>query len=538
MARIGDFASATVPIGPATPGAEVFDRFQSEPDTLVIAVIDSDQRPVGLIERNVFTLKMAAEFGRALYAKRPAEAFMDAAPRILDADADAETLFQSMDEGNLGGLLNGFVVTSEGRYVGVGAGVHVLQAGNAIHRRRADAMGVLASDLVRAEAEARASSRAKSEFLAVMSHEIRTPLNGVLGVAALMERELTQEGMRPYVQTILDSGQSLLRLLTDALDMSRAEAGLMTFETAPIDLDSVATDLKALWSPRAEEKDLILTVTRDTIGRDWVAGDEVRLKQLFNNLIGNALKFTEAGEVAVHISSRETDGQIALTATVDDSGPGIPDDLAGTIFDPFNTGRAGREGAGAGLGLAICRQIVERMNGTIAVERSPQGGARFRFALTLPGASPEMRAAAAQMADPTAHETLYVLIVDDNATNRFVAAKVLELFGCNAEGVEGGREAIDRLQTGAFDLILMDIKMPGMDGVQATRLIRGLPGPMAKVPILALTANADPVDEVKYLAAGMDGVAQKPIQPDALLNAIRLVMDRAAAQTTAVTEVA
>jgi signal transduction histidine kinase/AmiR/NasT family two-component response regulator len=538
MARIGDFASATAPIGPDTPGAEVFERFQAEPDTLVIAVIDSDQRPVGLIERNVFTLKMAAEFGRALYAKRPAEAFMDAAPRVLDADADAETLFQSMDEGNPGGLLNGFVVTSEGRYVGVGAGVHVLQAGNAIHRRRADAMSGLASDLVRAEAEARASSRAKSEFLAVMSHEIRTPLNGVLGIAALMERELTQEGMRPYVQTILDSGQSLLRLLTDALDMSRAEAGLMTFETAPIDLDSVATDLKALWSPRAEEKDLILTVTRDTIGRDWVAGDEVRLKQLFNNLIGNALKFTEAGEVAVHISSRETDGQIALTATVDDSGPGIPEDLVGSIFEPFNTGHAGREGAGAGLGLAICRQIVERMNGNIAVERSPQGGARFRFALTLPGASPEMQAAAAQMASPTLAATLHVLIVDDNATNRFVAAKVLELFGCNTEAVEGGREAVDHVQTGAFDLILMDIKMPGMDGVQATRLIRGLSGPVARIPILALTANADPVDEVKYLAAGMDGVAQKPIQPDALLNAIHLVMDRASAQTTAVTEAA
>ena len=538
MARIGDFASATAPIGPDTPGAEVFERFQAEPDTLVIAVIDSDQRPVGLIERNVFTLKMAAEFGRALYAKRPAEAFMDAAPRVLDADADAETLFQSMDEGNLGGLLNGFVVTSEGRYVGVGAGVHVLQAGNAIHRRRADAMSGLASDLVRAEAEARASSRAKSEFLAVMSHEIRTPLNGVLGVAALMERELTQEGMRPYVQTILDSGQSLLRLLTDALDMSRAEAGLMTFETAPIDLDSVATDLKALWSPRAEEKDLILTVTRDTIGRDWVAGDEVRLKQLFNNLIGNALKFTEAGEVAVHISSRETDGQIALTATVDDSGPGIPEDLVGSIFEPFNTGHAGREGAGAGLGLAICRQIVERMNGSIAVERSPQGGARFRFALTLPGASPEMQAAAVQMASPTLAATLHVLIVDDNATNRFVAAKVLELFGCNTEAVEGGREAVDHVQTGAFDLILMDIKMPGMDGVQATRLIRGLSGPVARIPILALTANADPVDEVAYLAAGMDGVAQKPIQPDALLNAIHLVMDRASAQTTAVTEAA
>lgn len=538
MARIGDFASAAQPIGPDTPGAEVFDRFQHEPDTLIIAVVDSDQRPVGLIERNAFTLKMAAEFGRALYAKRPAATFMDAAPRILDADADAETLFQSMDDANLGGLLNGFVVTSAGLYFGVGAGVHVLQAGNAIHRRRAEAMGALARDLARAEAEARASSRAKSEFLAVMSHEIRTPLNGVLGVAALMERELTQEAMRPYARTILDSGQSLLRLLTDALDMSRAEAGLMTFETVPVQLAAVAADLKALWSPRAQEKNLTLTVTHDTAGHDWVAGDEMRLKQLFNNLIGNALKFTQAGEVAVHIASVEIDGAIAITATIDDSGPGVPNDAAGTIFDPFNTGHAGREGAGAGLGLAICRQIVELMSGSIAVERSPQGGARFRFSLSLPGATREMRAAAMQMAEPTDHATLHVLVVDDNATNRFVAAKVLELFGCSSEAVEDGQAAVERVQTGAFDLILMDIKMPVMDGVQATRAIRALRGPVAEIPILALTANADPRDESEYLAAGMNGVAQKPIQPDALLHAIRLVMGGGAVQHAPVTKAA
>ncbi|TAJ63438.1 ATP-binding protein [Brevundimonas sp.] len=531
MARIGDFASAAAPIGPDTPGAEVFDRFQSEPDTLILAVVDGDGRPVGLIERNVFILKMAAEFGRALYAKRPAAAFMDASPRILDADADAETLFQSVDDASLGGLLNGFVVTSGGLYVGVGAGVHVLQAGSAIHRRRADAMSALARDLARAEAEARASSRAKSEFLAVMSHEIRTPLNGVLGVAALMERELTQEDMRPYARTILDSGQSLLRLLTDALDMSRAEAGLMTFETAPVQLSAVAADLRALWSPRAQEKNLDLRVTCDTDGHDWVAADEMRLKQLFNNLIGNALKFTRAGEVSVHIASAEVDGAIAITATVDDSGPGVPSDAAGTIFDPFNTGHAGREGAGAGLGLAICRQIVELMQGGIGVDRSPQGGARFRFTLSLPGATREMRAAALEMAEPTAHATLHVLVVDDNATNRFVAAKVLELFGCSSEAVEDGREAVARVQTGRFDLVLMDIKMPVMDGVQATRLIRATPGPAADIPILALTANADPRDEAEYLAAGMNGVAQKPIQPDALLNAIRLVMGAADQRT-------
>ena len=524
MAKIGDLASAVAPIGPDTLGAEVFDRFQSEADTLVIAVVDAEGRPVGQIERNAFTLKTAAEFGRALYARRPASTFMDASPHMLDADADAEVLFQSMDAANMGVLLNGFVVTSDGRYVGVGAGVHVLQAGSAIHKRRAETMSDLARELARAEQKALASSRAKSEFLAVMSHEIRTPLNGVLGVAALMERELTQQAMKPYVRTILDSGQSLLRLLTDALDMSRAEAGLMPFETAPVHLERVASDLLALWSPRAQEKGLTLTVTYDIAAHDWIVCDEMRLKQLFNNLIGNALKFTLAGGVSVHIASEWRNGVVRVTGTVDDSGPGVPEDAEATIFDPFNTGRTSREGAGAGLGLAICRQIVDRMDGAIGVERSPLGGARFGFTLQLPCAGPELRAAVVQMAEPTRHDTLHVLVVDDNATNRFVAGKMLELFGCTYAEVENGRDAVEAVQAQAFHLVLMDVKMPVMDGVDATRAIRALPGPVATIPILALTANADPRDEVEYLAAGMDGVAQKPVQPDALLHAIRRVL--------------
>jgi signal transduction histidine kinase/CheY-like chemotaxis protein len=529
MARIGDFASAAAPISPDTPGAFVLDRFNSEPDTLTIAVVDGDGRPVGLVERNAFTLRMAAEFGRALYARRPASSFMDPAPRILNADADAETLFESVDAASLGALLNGFVVTSDGRYAGVGAGVHLLQAGSAIHRRRADAMGALARDLARAEQEARSSSRAKSEFLAVMSHEIRTPLNGVLGVAALMERELTQEDLRPHVRTILDSGQSLLRLLTDALDMSRAESGLMTFEPAPVRLEGLGHDLLALWSPRAEEKALALSVTCSVGDAPCVVADEMRLKQLLNNLIGNAIKFTPSGRVAVLIESRPDGDRAQVSVTVEDSGPGIDEDARAAVFEPFNTGRAGRAGAGAGLGLAICRQIVERMDSRIAVDRSPDGGARFRFALSLPLAEAES-AGIARMAPPTPHETLHVLIVDDNPTNRFVAGKVLELFGCTSESVENGLAALERVQSAAFDLVLMDIKMPVMDGVEATRAIRALTGPAARTPILALTANADPRDEADYLAAGMDGVAQKPIQPDVLLDAIRRVLGGAVAE--------
>jgi signal transduction histidine kinase/ActR/RegA family two-component response regulator len=533
MARIGDFVDAVEPVSPETFGAVVFDRFQQEPNTLAIAVVDPEGRPLGLIERNAFCLKMAAEFGRALYARRPVSSLMDADFPLAQADASAETFFRTLDAAELNMLLRGFVVVRDGRYVGVGAGVQILQATSVLYRQKAEDMSALARSLAVAEAEARASSRAKSEFLAVMSHEIRTPLNGVLGVAGLLDRKLEQAELRPYVQTILDSGQTLLRLLTDALDMSRASAGVMNIDPAPLQIDQLGADIEALWRPRAEEKGLVLTVACDTAGHDWVLGDALRIKQLLNNLIGNALKFTEAGEVVVSIAARWEDGAVRLDAIVDDSGPGVPEDAAVDIFEPFNTGQAGRQGAGAGLGLAICRQIVDRMAGEIRLDRSPQGGARFHFTLALPCCGPELRQAAVTIAEPTPHETLHVLIADDNPTNRFVAARLLEMFGCTHELVNDGAEALAAATRRPFDLILMDIKMPVMDGVAATRAIRALPGSAAGTPILALTANIDARDEAEYLAAGMNGVAQKPIQPAALLNAIRLALGAAPAAAAA-----
>jgi CheY-like chemotaxis protein len=164
------------------------------------------------------------------------------------------------------------------------------------------------------------------------------------------------------------------------------------------------------------------------------------------------------------------------------------------------------------------------MGGAVAVERSPHGGARFQFTLSLPACGPELREAATAIVAPTPHETLHVLVADDNPTNRFVAGRLLEIFGCTHEMVQDGAEALKAASTRPFDLILMDIKMPVMDGVAATRAIRALPGPAGRIPILALTANVDARDEAEYVAAGMNGVAQKPIQPDALLNAIRLAL--------------
>jgi two-component system, sensor histidine kinase len=524
MPLIGDFVDLIAPVAPTTPCAEVFDRFQTEPNTLALAVVADDGRPVGIIERNAFTLRMAAEFGRALYAKKPAESLMDRNAPIADAATSAETFFEVYGEAQLGALLSGFIVVADGRYLGVGTALQVVQAGAALHRQRAEEMGALARDLAFAEAEAVASSRAKSEFLAVMSHEIRTPLNGVLGVAALMEKKLEQEELRPYVRTVIDSGQSLLRLLTDALDMSRASAGMLTLEEEPLNLSSVAFDIDALWRARAEEKALSLTVRTDFESSPWVQADGMRVKQLLNNLVGNALKFTQSGGVVVTLASQMTRDGLRIELTVDDSGPGVPETAAATIFEPFNIGKAGREGAGAGLGLAICRQIAERMDGTIGLGVSPLGGARFHVVLPLSACPADETGAATPMAELTPHDTLHVLVVDDNPTNRFVAAKLLEMFDCTAEMAENGQEALEAVQARPFDLVLMDIKMPVMDGLAATRAIRALPGPVARLPILALTANADERDELDYIAAGMNGVAQKPIQPDVLLNAMRLVL--------------
>jgi len=522
MARIGDYAVAAVPVGPDTPGSAVYDRFKDEPHTLVIAVVDDAGRPVGLVERNAFLSTMAAAFGRELYGRRPISALMNTAPMIAGAEQGAETFFDTLESSDPGVLLSGFITVSRGRYSGVGTVLQVLQAGSALYRRRAEEMGELARGLAIAEAAAQASSRAKSEFLAVMSHEIRTPLNGVLGVAGLMERKLTQEELRPHVETILSSGQSLLRLLTDALDMSRAQAGMLTLEPAPMSLGTLANDLDALWRARAEEKGLELRVLCDSAVCDWVSADVQRLKQLLNNLIGNAIKFTQAGEVVVGLTSERSEGVVRLIGVIDDSGPGIAEAKAATVFEPFNTGDANREGAGAGMGLAICRQIVERMDGAISVGASPQGGARFRFVVAA--ASAAAPAPAADAVDPTPHETLHVLVADDNATNRFLAGKLLELFGCSFEMVENGQQAVDLAAKRPFDLVLMDIKMPVMDGVEATRAIRALAGAAGAVPILALTANADERDAIAYRAAGMNGVVQKPIQPDVLLNAIRLAL--------------
>jgi len=477
---------------------------------------------------------MAAEYGRALYAQRPIAMLMNTEPLIAEGDTPvADFCGEALDE-RPSALMQGFVVVQNGRYVGVGCLLSLLQATSAANRAHAEEMTRLADRLTHAKLEAQAALSAKSQFLAVITHEIRTPLNGVLAIADILARKLTQTELKPYVRTIVESGETLLRLLTDAIDISRAEAGQLDLSDSGFHAPRVLDDLDGLWRAKADEKGLTLAFSYRGDPGQWVLGDVIRLRQVLNNLIGNALKFTDRGLVEVTLSA-ERDGQhVRLVGEVRDSGMGVPEDRLASIFQPFSQTEAGRAHGGAGLGLSICREIVTRMGGTIGARNNPGAGSTFRLEVTLfdvpapaAGVEPEVFAMAA-VANP-----LHILIADDNATNRLVASTLCEMFGCTCECVEDGAAAVEAALSGRFDLILMDIRMPGMDGVEATRAIRRSAGPAGSAPIIALTANADPWDAAQYLAEGMDAVVEKPIKPERLAEAIEAALSAPARRLVA-----
>jgi signal transduction histidine kinase/CheY-like chemotaxis protein len=507
-----------------TLGSEIFARFEREPDTLVIPVVQN-YRPVGLIERNAFLLKIAGPFGHALYARRPVTQVMDHEPAVVEAGIEIDAFSSIILKGGTGALMRGFIVTREGRYWGVGTAVSLLQAANDAQRRQNIELAEQARVLSDTRTQALSAARAKSQFLAIMSHELRTPMNGVLAVAELLRRQPLNDASHSHVQTIMDSSETLLRILQDALDLSRAEAGELELSPQPTPLRALMDDVQALWEPRASQDNVALMVGYEGDTELAVMIDGVRLKQVFNNLISNALKFARNGVVEARLKAWAEGDRIRMEARVRDDGPGVDAQRVDAIFEPFVHG-SGPDGAG--LGLSICRQVIQRMDGRIWAENNPGRGATFAFDIEGERVAIEAEAASnvSALSDLDLQSNPHVLIVDDNATNRVVAQALCEMFGCTSETAEDGLEALDAVKSRAFDLILMDIKMPRMDGVQATKAIRALKGPGGQTPIIALTANADPDDAKTYLSIGMAAVVEKPIKPERLRMAMNAALNQ------------
>jgi len=364
-----------------------------------------------------------------------------------------------------------------------------------------------------------AASRAKSAFLAMMSHELRTPMNGVLGMAHALETTPLDPRQQDYVRTVIRSGDGLMVILNDILDLSKIEAGRMELESAPFDLQDVVAKTLDLWSHAAAEKNLVLLCELHADAPRWVLGDVLRVRQILLNLMSNALKFTDVGEVRI-VLARGAGGE-GVVLSVCDTGSGISEAVQQTLFQSFaqaDVSIARRHG-GTGLGLAICRQLARLMGGDIVLQSQPGHGARFQVRLPLPDAEAPETVAIAQTSDE-GRADLRILVVDDNAANRSVARALLESIGVEIAAACDGAEALSMLKTGAFDAVLMDVHMPVMDGVEAVARIRGGEAGASDLPVIALTADAMAGERERLLAKGFDDYLSKPIQPAALMAAL------------------
>lgn len=365
---------------------------------------------------------------------------------------------------------------------------------------------------------AESASRAKSDFLAVVSHEIRTPLNGVIGMSALLMERQRDARSRHYALTIHESAEILLSLINDVLDFSKIEAGRLELEVEAFDLERCIDSVVQLLAPRLEGLPVKLEwhIAPDVPGK--LSGDSGRLRQVLLNLLSNALKFTTAGEVVLSVAPGAT-GQLRFT--VSDTGCGIPQAHQMTLFEPFRQGDAStaRRYGGTGLGLAICKRLVNAMGGTIGFVSRQDQGSRFWFEVPLPCAEASDVRETLRAPFPALGETPFrgrVLVAEDNAVNRRVALALLERFGLEIDVAENGRLAVSRALTGDYDLIFMDMQMPELDGIEATREIRAAGGHLAEVPIVAMTAGVLDGARERAMVAGMNDYLTKPVLPGQL----------------------
>ncbi|PAV25426.1 histidine kinase [Tamilnaduibacter salinus] len=386
----------------------------------------------------------------------------------------------------------------------------------------------------RAEAlarEAESASRAKSEFLANMSHEIRTPMNAVMGYSELLEGSVTDTRQRGYIESIKAGSRSLLTLINDILDLSRIEAGKMKLEFGPLDLQRLLEDVRRIFDMRARAKGLNLTVSVEEGMPAAMVLDETRVRQVLFNLVGNAIKFTASGEVGVTArteqpaNGNESDG-CRLVIDVRDTGIGIPDDQQNRIFDAFEQqeGQSNRQYGGTGLGLAISRKLARMMGGELSVESTPGEGACFR--LTLHDVETSSAGPDSQLDDAPVlrFSDAQVLVVDDNRINRQLVRDMLEPAGLVVLEASDGGEALSRVRSDRPDLVLMDIRMPVMDGFTCRAAMRQDPE-LADIPVVALTASVMPGDAGRIRESGFDGFLQKPVSRQVLLDELARFLD-------------
>jgi signal transduction histidine kinase/ActR/RegA family two-component response regulator len=375
----------------------------------------------------------------------------------------------------------------------------------------------LVETLRAAKEKAEAASQAKSGFLATMSHEIRTPMNGVIGMLQMLRGGALSAHQRVQVEVASSSAEALLCLLNDILDLSKIESGKIELEAVEFSPAAAVEDVVALLRTRAEEKLLRLDLRIEGALPPWVKGDSTRLRQVLLNLVGNAVKFTEKGGVDVVVSpTKDSAGRTGVAYRVRDSGIGITEDARAKLFQVFSQGDSSttRRFGGSGLGLAISQRLVAHMGGDIRVTSVPGQGSEFSFELYLPVVEAPMRPKA-EAPESAPALSGRVLVVEDDRVNQLVIRQMLTHLGISCVVIDDGARAVDLVASEPWDCVLMDVQMPGLDGIEATRRIRGRPAG-TDTPIVALTANAMQEDRTACQAAGMNDFLAKPVRQEEL----------------------
>jgi len=444
-----------------------------------------------------------------------------------------QSTLQTLSDGRV--LMVAEYRTKEGGCVGIRADItervrteHDLRAARDALEDQARSLRDLAGQIDAARRRAEEAGAAKSRFLAMMSHELRTPMTGLLGMIELVSRTPLDAEQRAFVGTMRESAETLLALLNDILDYSKLEAGKVQIEEIVFDPAQVMRDVVGLFQAQASAKGLVLAGAVQPSVPSWVRGDPLRVKQILSNLVSNAIKFTAAGSITIQLSAAEgPNGTVRLQGQVADTGQGIDPEVQQNLFQAFEQGDTSttRRFGGTGLGLAISRRLVEGMGGEITVESESGRGATFRFTVLVSVAAVPLEVE--READEGEEGTvppLRILLAEDNDVNRMLVSKVLAQSGHRVDEAADGREALRAAVRVDYDVILMDMQMPVMDGMEATRAIRTLPGESARVPIVALTADAMPEHRQMYLDAGVDVLLTKPVDWRMLSRTLARVM--------------